>query len=376
MSLDSATLGLAFLLLCGVLGLLLIFSWVLNRNVQALAWWGAAFCLVPFGMGLVSLGLTSPGPRVLLVSNAVMALVGGILYAGCRVFNGRSRTVLVALPGAAVWVLLFPVIQHSFPARLFVASMIAGVYAALSVWELWRHARHRLVSQKLAIVLLALLAAFYVFRSLLGFLSTGIGWVDVLALRWSSNLGLFLLLFIPALAFVFLSMAKEQVEYEHKQAALVDPLTGVPNRRAFFRHAAGLLRRLGDRPATCFLFDLDNFKKINDRFGHEIGDHILTIFGKVLAEHLPVGSFARMGGEEFAAIVSLPRNRVEPLADDIRRAFAAEARIVLGQQVHGTVSVGCATAIGATAHQLVHDADDALYQAKAAGRNAVVLAAE
>ncbi|MBZ6076179.1 GGDEF domain-containing protein [Microvirga puerhi] len=375
MRLDPITLGLAFLLLSGVLGLLLLFSWILNRNVQALAWWGAAYCLVPFGMGMITLSLAPPSLVILLGSNAVMALVNGIVYAGCRVFNERPRPLVASLLGVTVWIILFPIIKDSFPARLLVACLIAGSYTFLSAWELWRHARYRLVSQRLAIILLLLLTAFYVLRSTLGFVSTGVGLVDALALRWSSNLGLLLLLFIPALAFVFLSMAKEKVEYEHKQAALVDPLTGIPNRRAFLRNASELLRRQGGgRPAACLLFDLDNFKQINDSHGHDIGDHILTVFGKVLAAHLPEGSFGRMGGEEFAAVVPLARRQVEELAEEIRQSFAADAKMALGQQVAATVSIGCAAAADATVHQLIQDADRALYRAKAAGRDAVVVA--
>ncbi|QFU15648.1 GGDEF domain-containing protein [Microvirga thermotolerans] len=374
MSLDPVTLGVAYLTLTGVLGLLLLFSWLLNRSVQALAWWGMAFCLVPFGMGLVSLGLTRTDTFILFTSNGLMAVVYGILYSGCRAFNGRSPTVPAILSGLAVWVLAFPVIYESFEARLIVASGISGAYAFLSGWELWRHARQKLVSRQVAIVLLGLMVAFHAFRSGLVLHRTDSEWVNALTMRWSANMGLFLLLFTPALAFVFLSMAKEQVEYGHKQAALSDPLTGIPNRRAVFRNAAELLRRLEGRPATCLLFDLDNFKRINDSHGHEVGDHILTLFGQVLAAHLPEGAFGRMGGEEFVAVLPLPRHRAEGLADEIRRAFAEAARTVLGHQVAATVSIGCATGTNATVEALIREADRALYQAKASGRNAVVMA--
>jgi diguanylate cyclase (GGDEF) domain len=374
MTLDPVTLGVAFLTLTGVLGLLLLFSWLLNRNVKALAWWGTAFCLVPLGMGLVSLGLTPVSPLVLYVSNAIMTLVYGILYAGCRAFNGRSRLLLASLPGVVVWTMLFPAIQDRFEMRLLAVSLICEAYMLLSAWELWRHARQVLVSQRVAIVLMLLLTVFHAFRSALVFALTGIGWIDVLVMRWSANMGLFLVLFTPVAAFVFLSMAKEQVEEEHKRAALVDPLTGIPNRRAVFRNATDLLRRLEGKPATCLLFDLDNFKKVNDSYGHEVGDHILTLFGGILAAHLPKGSFGRMGGEEFAAILPLPRHQAEAAAEEIRGAFAGAAQTVLGHRVAATVSVGCATARNVTVHRLIGDADQALYRAKASGRNAVVMA--
>lgn len=373
MKLDPATLGAAFVLLSGVLGVLLLFAWRLNRTVQALAWWGLAYCLVPFGMGFVSLGGT-PGTLVLFVSNAVMALVYGALYAGCRAFNGRSRPAFAVLAGLMVWLVVFPFIYEQHSARLTVMAGVAGVYSALCAWELWRHARRHLLSQDVAIALLSTLTVFNFFRCALGFLTTAVDWIDVFSLRWSASMGLLMLLFIPALAFVFLSMAKELVEYDHKQAALIDPLTGIPNRRALFQNAADLIERSRGESVSCLLFDLDNFKSINDGYGHKTGDHVLAIFAHVLAAHSPSRTFGRMGGEEFAAIILADKAEAEALADDIRRSFAQRAETVLERRIDATVSVGCSTAVDATAEQLLHQADEALYRAKAGGRNAVATA--
>jgi len=374
MTLHPATLGAAFVLLAAVLGALLLFSWTINRKVHALAWWGASFCFVPVGMGLVSLGQPSPSYAVLLVANALMAAAYGVLYAGCRVFNGRAGLILSGIAGIAIWTLAFPITYDKPGVRLILMSAIAGGYAGLSAWELWRHAPQRLASQRVAIVLLLILAAFNLARGLLGFSLSSITWIDTFADRWSASMALLLVIYVPALAFIFLSMAKERVEFEYKQAALVDPLTGISNRRAFLQSASGLLDRLNGKPASCLLLDLDNFKSLNDSFGHDIGDKILIIFGQILASHLPEGTFGRLGGEEFGAILPVGSGEAEEIAEAIRNAFASSGGTLLGRSAEVTVSVGCATAVAATAQELLGRADAALYQAKAKGRNRVVTA--
>jgi diguanylate cyclase (GGDEF)-like protein len=218
------------------------------------------------------------------------------------------------------------------------------------------------------------LAAFNLSRGALGISLTSVSWIDTFASRWSPSMALLLVMFGPTLAFMFLSMAKESVEFEYRQAALVDPLTGAPNRRAFMENASRLLARLGNRPVSCLLFDLDNFKAINDRHGHDAGDRILTIFGEILANHLPQQSFGRLGGEEFGAILPLDSREAALLADQIRHAFSTVGAETLGGLVNVTVSVGCITGAGVDAGTLLRRADAALYQAKRSGRNIVIAA--
>jgi diguanylate cyclase (GGDEF)-like protein len=223
----------------------------------------------------------------------------------------------------------------------------------------------------IAIFLLIGLVGFNVFRGTLGFSLAHAFWIDGFAQRWSAPMAIVIATFMPTLAFVFLSMAKEQLEYEYKRAALVDPLTGIPNRRAFFENASALLPGIRTAPVSCLLFDMDNFKNLNDRYGHEVGDHVLEIFGHVLSDHLPSGVFGRLGGEEFGAIVPLGNAEAEALAEKIRHSFASVGKIVRGLRVDVTVSVGCATSGHSTVQDLLHQADIALYQAKAQGRNVV-----
>src|SRR5262249_3710452 len=105
----------------------------------------------------------------------------------------------------------------------------------------------------------------------------GNGWYAILVLES--------LLYAIAFAVIVVAMAKERMELKNKLLALLDPLTGIANRRAFFDEA---IRRLdpensGPRPLAIVLFDLDRFKRINDRFGHAIGDKVLRLFAEKVA---------------------------------------------------------------------------------------------
>lgn len=375
MTLDPVTLNVAFVLLALVLGALLVFAWTLNRNVRALLPWGAAFCLIAGGFAVANLGRSHNSYPALLTGNALGLLSYVALYAGCRIFNGRRGFPPLILTGVALWIAAFPLIYERQDYRLVLVALTTGVYSLLSARELWRHAKQPLASQRIAVVLLILLAIFNIIRTWPGLSVTSIAWIDALASRWSSEMALFLVVYTPALAFIFLSMAKEHVELGYKQAAFIDPLTGISNRRAFLQHATRLIHARKGEPVSCLVFDLDNFKTVNDRYGHEMGDRILMLFGEVLTEHLPGRSFGRLGGEEFAAILPMHMGDAKDLAETVRRAFSAAGQAMLGPQAQVTVSVGCAASDHAAAiTTLLQQADLALYTAKDNGRDVVVTA--
>src|SRR5262249_30668597 len=188
------------------------------------------------------------------------------------------------------------------------------------------------------------------------------------------------LLFAIAIAFILLAMAKERAEHRHKTAAMIDPLTGISNRRAFLEEGEEhLARQVNDaRPTAVMLLDLDNFKSINDRHGHVIGDRVLEIFAEVASSCLRrIDLFGRLGGEEFAALLhDTTRERALAVAEQIRGSFAAATRQVEGHPVAGTGSIGMVIAYDAllSLSALLAQADHALYRAKDAGRNRIEIA--
>jgi diguanylate cyclase (GGDEF)-like protein len=174
-------------------------------------------------------------------------------------------------------------------------------------------------------------------------------------------------------------MAKERTELHHRTAAMLDPLTGLANRRAFLDSAAQLTQTqtARDVPVAVFMVDLDRFKSVNDRFGHSVGDDVLRIFAEsALANLRPSDIVARLGGEEFAVLLAdACRDNAFKVAERIRSSFAALAAIVGGHAVNATASIGVAIIQDPRQdiQALLSQADQALYRAKARGRNRVVV---
>jgi diguanylate cyclase (GGDEF)-like protein len=158
--------------------------------------------------------------------------------------------------------------------------------------------------------------------------------------------------------------------------ATTDPLTGAHNRR----HYMALLSRehhRAERYASAFsvlMLDIDHFKKVNDTYGHAVGDAALKAMVGAASMHLrPSDTLGRFGGEEF--VVMLPQTDevgAVAAAERIRESVAQVAVPAGAQTVRFTVSIGVATFVPkATVEELLESADKALYAAKTGGRNQV-----
>jgi diguanylate cyclase (GGDEF)-like protein len=130
-------------------------------------------------------------------------------------------------------------------------------------------------------------------------------------------------------------------------------------------------------PVSVLMFDLDHFKKINDRFGHAVGDRALQTFARTAAAKLRATDIVgRLGGEEFAAILPATNLKAAAVAAErVREAFEVAAKEIDGLPVGGTVSIGAAATDNPDSDMdtLLVLADHALYAAKASGRNRFVL---
>lgn len=163
------------------------------------------------------------------------------------------------------------------------------------------------------------------------------------------------------------------------ELAITDQLTGLYNRRFMSAQLGPLVQRAqcGGDPVSVMIVDIDHFKRINDTHGHDAGDAILREFSVRLASNVRPSDFAcRMGGEEF--IVIMPRTTGDTAcmaAERLRRHICAApfqgAR--LAEPLDVTISIGVASAeAGDDADSILKRADEALYEAKAAGRNRVI----
>jgi two-component system cell cycle response regulator len=164
------------------------------------------------------------------------------------------------------------------------------------------------------------------------------------------------------------------------ELAVTDQLTGLHNRRYMTGQLGALVNRAvrGGDPVSALMIDIDHFKKINDGFGHDIGDEVLREFAVRLASNVrAIDLPCRYGGEEF--VVIMPDTRLDDagrIAERIRRHVAGSPFRIPGgaEPLSVTISIGVASTIGPedTAEALLKRSDEAVYAAKAAGRNTVI----
>ncbi|MFC8914432.1 putative bifunctional diguanylate cyclase/phosphodiesterase [Streptomyces sp. NPDC057116] len=173
-----------------------------------------------------------------------------------------------------------------------------------------------------------------------------------------------------------------QAQLQHN--AEHDPLTDLPNRALFTQRVRQALsgRRAGDAGTAVLFIDLDGFKGVNDRLGHQAGDELLIQAARRLQDSVRAGdTAARLGGDEFAALIlgdgsrdqSAREQRVQEIADRLRLTLSQPYRVE-GQEVRVAASIGVAFAeTGISAGDLLRNADLAMYRAKAGGKNRVEL---
>lgn len=170
--------------------------------------------------------------------------------------------------------------------------------------------------------------------------------------------------------------------HELAKRAATDPLTGLPNRRAFeqrFNQELALIQR-GAPPAALILIDIDYFKKINDTLGHQAGDEVIVRFTELCREAFRQADvIGRWGGEEF--VVLLPRSSVADAQHAAERLHQLLATTPILDDVspplHITASIGVCSLTGSSnLDECLHKADELLYRAKAQGRNRTVREAD
>ena len=161
--------------------------------------------------------------------------------------------------------------------------------------------------------------------------------------------------------------------------AITDELTGIWNRRQIMRvlrAQRALAERGGYDFSVCYL-DIDHFKRVNDRYGHNAGDLVLQKVAASLREELrEIDFFARFGGEEFIAVLAnTPLPEAKAVAERLRRRVQGLRFGEVDKRLRVTISLGVAGyRPGEPVEELLRRADEALYQAKAGGRNRVVVA--
>ena len=181
----------------------------------------------------------------------------------------------------------------------------------------------------------------------------------------------------------FVIVARDVSERRRREEALIDqaltdPLTGLLNRRGLSARVAPWLDEARAGTAltiSALALDIDFFKRVNDRYGHDGGDAVLRHLGQLLTKQFRRGDIvARLGGEEFVVLLrDTPDAIALASAERMRQLLEHSPLTWKGETISVTTSIGVASGVGLTeVERLLHDADLALYRAKAEGRNRVV----
>jgi diguanylate cyclase (GGDEF)-like protein len=363
-----------------MLGILLLYMWVQNFEIRAVAWWGSAHLLRAGSISLFGLYGEVHDLVTIDLANVILLTSFAATWTGTRLYAGRKISVPLLFAGGIIWLLAnqLPLIQQSIQGRSLLSAFIIAGYTWAAAAELWHCPNCQSVSRLPAISLLFAHGSLFLLRTpLVMMLPHPPGTERVFGSIWLTVLSSEALLFTISIAFILMAMAKERAAIVHKAAAMLDPLTGVWNRRGLLIENEKLFTQPGVRPpeVAVLLVDLDNFKSVNDRFGHAFGDRVLQIFAEAARGAVRGTDFVgRLGGEEFAIVLhGLVRERALAVAERIRNVFAEQAGVIDGQRVGATVSIGLALHDGSNMAftELLWKADRALYRAKEAGRNRV-----
>lgn len=276
--------------------------------------------------------------------------------------------------------LVFTLVLPRADVRVALAPAFASVALLHVAWLLLRHGPEPVLAQRVAAVIHGL---FGLAQGLAAGIALQFGAVASPAQGQAYNLVNFALMptFFVAMGVAVIFLLATDLSNKLRLQAITDQLTGVSNRRGFLQAADLLLARARrhQRPLTMVLADIDLFKRVNDRYGHSIGDRALAHFAQILRDSVRAEDcIGRIGGEEFAIVMG--ESSVEDagrMVARVRRTLKQHPLVDNGQEVVLTASFGIAAFDQSDSREiLLIRADQALYQAKEAGRDSVIVAAD
>lgn len=369
---DGKTLIVVLSLVVALTAAGLVLLHRLHPNLPGLRCWAIGCAVV--AAGLYATAMRESFPLIafgnwLIVSGHAMLLIGLRQYRG---LPGRGVRLLLIATAATLPVLGMSDIDADSALRVVLHS---GTLAAFTIAITVELLRLPGFTARLNATVFGLNGALHVFRAAwtlahpkaTDFLLHG--QMTTMILLWSIFLS-----FVIAIAFTL--MVTERLRDELARQANHDALTGILNRRGFDLVTDKLFSATAraEHPLSVLMMDLDHFKRINDTWGHAVGDRVLAHFARLANANLrDEDVFARMGGEEFVALLPNATARAaQQAAERLRTQLAA-----IPTQPEVTVSIGVASdAAGVTSvTDLMRRADAALYEAKAQGRDRVVVAA-
>jgi diguanylate cyclase (GGDEF)-like protein len=348
-----------------------------GRRVE-LRWWASGNVVSTLGLLMVSQGHWPPILHSVL-GYGLIALGLGLVWRGLRVFCGRELSLasLLALPAVtlaiASW---FTFVTPSFPARLIASGIGFGLLNLVFAVTLARGVRD--ASRAVMWVAATGFGALGVALLVRAAIQVDIG-ADRQMQAWMSSATVYVTALAQiTIAYGLILMVARQYAEDLREASLTDRLTGALNRAGLELHMHRMLRRAerAGQGLAVLMLDVDHFKSINDTHGHPAGDEVLRALVGLLREHVRPGDVvARYGGEEFLIVLDgVDQPAALEAAERVRAAIARAPVEVAATMIPLTASIGVATVdtAGHDLDALVRQADTAVYEAKAAGRDRVM----
>jgi len=318
---------------------------------------------------------------ILPLANGCLLLALALYWRAVRRFDGHPDTVWVFAPMlvAALGVYWFAAVMPTLRVRVMVASVAWVFYLSAAAYSLLGSYKAQAAVSRAVLAGLFLAVACCMLLRGLYFGTHPDGAASILdGAYWFNALTPLVAAVLPVIGTTaFLMMSSERIRQQWELAASTDYLTGLPNRRTI--HGTGDARfnaaqRAGAGLAVA-LIDIDHFKPVNDRYGHDVGDAALKHIAGILERHCRGPHLVgRMGGEEFVVLLEVATTK-EALAaaERLRRAVEKRPFELGGELLPITVSIGVGLfAPGDTGlASLLRRADTAMYAAKARGRNRV-----
>ena len=318
-----------------------------------------------------------PASIVMLCGNALLMSGLGFFYFGSQLFlRQRCTWQAWALAGAALLAGLgvFWWIQPDFRARTVLFASAAAICSGAHAWLLLRHGRG--FAARLMAQVLLVLCSVLVLRAATTFWHDAPDSTRTTQALMQQVYAVSLHLSALLLSIGSLLMISERVRYEFEYQATHDGLTGALTRRGIFQACEAewaRWQRYG-RPFSVLLLDIDHFKRINDRWGHQAGDRVLQdCTRQIMARLRSTDVLGRYGGEEFVVLLQeADAEAAQAAAERIRQSLRLQAAIPGIPEYTASIGVATATAEDDCFDAMLKRADMGLYQAKASGRNQVV----
>lgn len=367
-------------ILLGIMALTQVASWYFSRRIPAQVFWAGAYACAFLSAINMLVRKYQPDLALILSAQITQFLTAYLMLMGARSYMGLKSWPfgygVAAICGLVAFSLYFTLIEPHAALRVIMSSLVVGTLFGLCAITIARGNIRRYPARYFFALPCGIHAVFVLLRLVHIYRAEGFAGDMV---RGATIPPLFLLeavITLVMMAFATLMLVSETITSDLRKLAETDHLTNTFNRRSFLKLFEGAVSAANRRqsPLSVLLIDLDHFKRINDTYGHGVGDNVLRHFVAIAASCLRAEDIlGRIGGEEFSALLpDVGPEDAQLIAERLRIRIAELAFNGPQGPIHLTVSIGIAQCLpGETPEKTLHRADAAMYRAKESGRNRV-----